>query len=366
MEELEEFLSQFPMKRERGLTAVELTTLKKSGAPKVVLDVLTKLGVASSRNFYFTVLPQTQHEVLRAWGIDPSNAFVFLRTAFGTLVFASGAELFSLDPTCGFVQAIKSTIAWTFMAMDSFTEFEEFETRGLEKRLLEPSQMLALVPPVKLGGSWSTSKLVKKPLEKHLQYLAGLYGSKAKNTPRQLVLSANPTAAPKKKTTAPAAKSPFADAALHWLVVGALWKSKKLKADEIRRAVASVSATDDDDEDGRIEAALRALMSLPLDAKSLATVGTLQRLPAFEVFFEGLIDAETGGEADYMYPASLKGIEQLPALETLDLRGIATTRKPDLAPLNKHPTLAEVIVPKVFDKKALGALPKAVKVTTRA
>ncbi|MEI6820585.1 MAG: hypothetical protein WCL51_01525 [Bacteroidota bacterium] len=74
----------------------------------------------------------------------------------------------------------------------------------------------------------------------------------------------------------------------------------------------------------------------------LTDITTLQHDLNFDLFFENIIDVETGGESNYMELSSIDGIQKLTNLKILDLSYLNTCsgfKKLDLVALKKHPTI---------------------------
>ncbi len=369
---LDSFLQDHPMVTERRYSEAELSPLAEQ-VPEQVLALLTRVGKASWKGFFFTQLPGESPQLLEAWGIDPSKAHLFMTSALGLLVFATKECVYALDPNTGRIVEADPYLAFAMLFLDAMTDYPEFESRGLEADPLEPGQQWGIFPPIKLGGTFgnaygskATVTFRKVARDEHAPYLASLFGNKPKGLPKELKLpKARAPKAPVERTapvvTEEVETFAFSDAGLHYAVVSALFAAGELSPDDLQGALRKHSdVSEDDDEYEHIARAVKALRKLRLREDQLAKVTTLGRDLSFEGTFERLIGVETGGEDDYMAVTSLRELGRLPALTRLDLESVTfdSTKAPDLAPLALHPALRELVLGRKLPKK-LDALTKA-------
>lgn len=369
--QIDGFLEDYPMVTERPFTEAELAPWVGK-VPDLVVDLLRRVGKASSKGFLFSQLPGEAPQLLEAWGIDPQKAHLFMTSAFGMLVFASEGEIHALQPFHGRCFTEEPALALRMLFTDLVTAEPEFDKRELGKQPLAPDEIFEMVPPVKLGGHFGNDvreancTFRKAPRDAHVAYQASLYGGKVKDLPKGLKLKTPPAPAGAKAAPAATAAGPFKDPALQLAVIAALWEAKKIEASALQSALSKLMGADIDDEDEHIEAAVKALKKVPLDPAALASVQTLRRNLAFERLFETMIGVETGGQDQYMALRSLAGAERLPALATVDLSGLSFQHGEtlDLGGLAGHPGVKKIVLgPGSFKgAKALASLPALVEV----
>lgn len=339
MSAFDEFLASFPMKTERRFTTAELQSLA-GRVPESVVELLGRVGLASSKRFFFTLAPTEGRPFLEAWGVNPDVAQGFMNTAFGLIVFATNSRIGVIDPFSGTADLWEPEEGAEMLVWDMVHDHHEFAKRKLGAKGGARDEVFAMSPPVKLGGHFgntfgkeSNATFAPEERTKHIAAQASLYGHRVKGLPKALML---PTGSKRRlePKAARVERSPFADPALHYAVVSALVDAKGLEAQSVHAALARLANKSPEDEDAHLAKAVKALSTLPLSARSLASVRRLGRSLRFEGVFESILGVETGGEADYAALRSLAGIDALTGLEDLDLSGLLNL---DAAPLDLAP-----------------------------
>ena len=137
----------------------------------------------------------------------------------------------------------------------------------------------------------------------------------------------------------------FKDNSFNYAVLCEHWKLGKISENEIENVLNCEEIQEIDDEDDKIEEALKILNNTNFNFK-LTDITTLQHNLNFDLFIENIIDVETGGESNYMELSNIDGIQKLTNLKILNLRELNTCsgfKNLDLVAIKKHPTIEKII-----------------------
>ncbi|MDP3504970.1 MAG: hypothetical protein Q8S33_31825 [Myxococcales bacterium] len=189
----DDFLAMFPMTQERPFSKEELAVLE-ARVPESVLALLAKVGVASSKGFFFTLAPGEADAQLETWGVNPAAVSPFLATSFGLVIFATPSQVGAIDPFTGKGSLWEPALARHMVRMDLVHNFEQFEKRNLAA--VGRDEVWAMHPPVKLGGHFgdgvgteSNVTFERERREASVIAQASLYGHRVKGLPKSVMLT---------------------------------------------------------------------------------------------------------------------------------------------------------------------------------
>lgn len=188
-----DFLATFPMIQERPFSTEELAMLE-ARIPGSVLALLAKVGVASSKGFFFTLAPGEADAQLETWGVNPAAVFPFLGTAFGLVVFATPTQVGAIDPFTGKGSLWEPALARHMIRMDLVHNFDQFEKRNLGA--VGRDEVWAMNPPASRGGHFGSasgeeSNVTFERARRAASVVAqaSLHGHRVKGLPKSVMLT---------------------------------------------------------------------------------------------------------------------------------------------------------------------------------
>ncbi len=180
MIDITEFKETYPAVKLNAFSEEEIIKYKDK-VPDEIIELWQQEGHSSYADGFLTVvLPDDYFDVFKEWGVE-DECFVFMRTAFGSLIYSVGEEIFKLDPHLGELSDSSSASSYfDFMlpyviTQDGGAWIDAYQAYKGKLPALKDNEMLALVPTIEDGGSPETSVLEIVDLSEHHCVLAGQY-----------------------------------------------------------------------------------------------------------------------------------------------------------------------------------------------
>lgn len=142
---------------------------------------------AFGNHFFWTVFPDDLEGLLPRWGVKSKRAAVFMRTAFGALLYAQDGKYYYLDPLLARIVSLDDDaylmINYSLRLsaiLDHGFFHDHFCAKIGDPAAIGPDQVFALSPGLDEGGSFEGSRIVVADLREHLTALASRAGGRAR------------------------------------------------------------------------------------------------------------------------------------------------------------------------------------------
>ncbi|HEV2880961.1 MAG TPA: GAD-like domain-containing protein [Pyrinomonadaceae bacterium] len=150
--------------------------------PEVLLDAWSTSGWCRyADGLFWTVNPSEYADILPDWLKEPKHAYVYLRTAFGSMIFWDGRSNYFLDVHDKGVSRLFTGVEDVFngtLCDDDYLDDVILRPTFREAlpRLGQPAkdECYGFLPPLGMDGEFSADNLERVKLREHLAILAQL------------------------------------------------------------------------------------------------------------------------------------------------------------------------------------------------